>query len=199
MHCILTRPPALRQPWRGTTCSCSKVRKSISADVPSFLSRSEIFTIKSINKHRDFRRVISRAGATNDPVSATCTTKQTPDGFFLRAHEQQGAQDDESIGLRDEDVSVWTPGTLLFLMLNGVTDCFRDIASSVLVGRYADFASLSAEIVHGVASCMHDLLRVHTKQRGTQHSDSHAVFSFLVLSRNLLKACCSPRYIHSSL
>lgn len=40
-------------------------------------------------------------------------------------------------------------------MPNGVTDCFKDIASSVLVGRYADFASLSAEIVHGVgvASC----------------------------------------------
>ena len=44
--------------------------------------------------------------------------------------------------------------TLLFLTPKGVADCFKDVASSVLVGRYADFASLSA---HRLASCMHDL------------------------------------------
>jgi len=43
--------------------------------------------------------------------------------------------------------------TLLFLTPNGVTDCFKGKAFSVLVGRYADFASLPA---HRVASCMHD-------------------------------------------
>ena len=43
--------------------------------------------------------------------------------------------------------------TLLILTPKGVTDCFKDMASSVLVGRYADFASLSA---HRLASCMHE-------------------------------------------
>jgi hypothetical protein len=72
---------------------------------------------------------------------------------LFEVHEQQSAQDDKPY----RDVSVRVSKTLLLLTPKGVTDCFKDMASSVLVGLHADFASLSAEIVHAVASCMHDL------------------------------------------
>jgi hypothetical protein len=48
---------------------------------------------------------------------------------------------------------------------HGVTDCFKDMAFSVLVGLHADFASLSAEILRHACTTFEIQINERTRTR----------------------------------
>jgi hypothetical protein len=168
----------IRRSWREETCDCQKQDRSWSGcrtSLPDHPERAE----KVQAQNKQVGQVLQTIRSEEQ-----CTTIRRLTALF-KVHEQQSAQNDKTYG----DVSARVSKTLLILTPKGVTDCFKDMASSVLVGLHADFASPSAEIVHAAASCMHDLRDTKSRKNSartvcdTVSSSSSFVFlqSFVVL------------------